>query len=83
MQIKVADWLFWTSLAGMLWIGQMWGVGLLLRQFALAAGLVAGIAAVGVISLEDQLHIFLLLSFLSLLSRRLSVAFKLTSRRTR
>lgn len=66
----MADWLFWVSLGAMLSAGGIAGVGLALGSFAFAA-LAVGLCAVAFdMPLERQLHLFLVISGLLLIIRR-------------
>lgn len=67
---RMTDWLFWLSLAGMLWTGHAAGVGFALRAFASAAGAVALLAALFPLDLERQLQSFLLFGALHLWAAR-------------
>lgn len=65
------DWLFWWALAAMLWTGHLFGTGVFLGQFGLAA-FVSGAAAYAYPGyVEEQLHLFLFLALVqALITRR-------------
>ena|GEM_PF-3323422 len=78
----MADWLFWWTLAAMLWAGHLFGTGIFLSQFSLAA-LFSGAAALAYPGhLDEQLHLFIFLSLVqALFARRALVRRRAGSRR--
>ena len=63
----MAEWLFWWTLAAMLWTGHRFGTGVFLSQFSLAALFAGATAIVFPGSLEGQLQFFLFLACLQIL----------------
>ncbi|MFO7318393.1 MAG: hypothetical protein LOD85_04875 [Clostridia bacterium] len=55
----MAEWLFWWTLAAMLWLGHWSGVGVFLSEFSRAAALSGAAALMIPGSIEAQLHLFL------------------------
>jgi len=77
----VAEWLFWWTLAAMLWTGHHFGTGVFLLQFSLAALGAGVVALVSFGDLERQLQFFLFLACLQmLLTRRSGVSKRLFRR---
>ena len=77
----MAEWLFWWTLAAMLWTGYHFGTGVFLLQFSLAAVGAGVVALVPFGDLQWQLHFFLFLACLQMLLARRSRASKPPSSR--
>lgn len=66
----MAEWLFWWTLAAMLWAGHLFGTGVFLSQFSVAA-FASGAAALAFPGyLEEQLHLFLFLALVQAIAAR-------------
>lgn len=77
----MAEWLFWWTLAAMLWTGHYFGTGVFLQQFSMAALAAGAVALLSSGDLELQLHLFLFLACLQILIARRSASAKRPSRR--
>ena len=67
----MSEGLFWLLLSLMLGLGQLARVGLLMASFGASAATVSAAAWLTPISLEQQLHLFLLISGALLIAHRL------------